>query len=202
MSIITAPELLVGNFRWYIEKNDIEARSMFGAQVIEVGEPTWRVSFQTIYARNAIASAVESLLDELDGKQNQLALYHIALPAPLGTLRGTNTLASSAAKGATTVTINCSSPDGSTLLKGDLVGFGTAYTQQVVRVTANATSASGQMTFSFYPRLRNALSGGAAMIWDRPRALFRQETASTGANYMPGLAAEGVTFEMREDWRV
>lgn len=195
-------DLLVGNFRWYIEKNDIEARSMFGSQSIEIGEPVWRVSFQTIYARNSIASSVESLLDELNGKQNQLALYHIALPAPLGTLRGTNTLASSAVKGATTVTINCSSPNGSTLLKGDLVGFGTGYNQQVVRVITNATSAAGQMTFSFYPKLRNALSSGTAMIWDKPRALFRQETMSTGANYMPGLAAEGIAVELREDWRV
>lgn len=202
MAIITAPDLLVANFKWYLETKEIESRSMFGAQVIEVGEPEWRVSFQTIYARNLIAASVEALIARLNGRQNQLALYHIGLPAPQGTLRGTNTVFSTAAKGATSITLTCSSPVGSTLLEGDLIGFGTGYNQQVVRVTeAAAVNGAGRITFNFAPRLRAQVTAGATATWDKPRALFRQETVSNGVQFMPGLAAEGATLELREDWR-
>ena len=201
MAIIVAPDLLVGNFKWVSEKNDIESRSMFAAQVIQIGEPTWRVSFQTVRSPTRIASTVESLIDELDGKKNQLAMYNVAIPAPQGTLRGVNSLHAVALQGATSVTFNSSSPVGSTLLKGDLIGFGTGYSQQVVRVTAPAVvDSNGRMTVSFYPRLRNLLPVNAAVIWDKPRALFRQETISSGVNYLPGLSGEGASFDLRESW--
>lgn len=200
--IITAPDLLVGNFKWEFEYNEVESRSMFGSQSIGIGIPVWRVSFQTVKSSNLVAASTEAVIAKLRGKANQLALYHIGKPAPLGTLRGTNTVFASAAQGATTITLTCSSPTGSTLLVGDLIGFGVNYDQQVVRVTDNAVvDIDGRITFNFEPGLRVALSPGATATWDKPRALFRQETKSNGLQYLPGGAAEGAAFDLREDWR-
>jgi hypothetical protein len=47
----------------------------------------------------------QSLGMQLRGKTNQLALWNIARPVPLGTMRGTMTLSSAAAQGATSLSI-------------------------------------------------------------------------------------------------
>jgi hypothetical protein len=83
-----------------------------------------------------------------------------------------------------------------------LIGFGTSYNQQVVRVVSDAAvDGAGRITFSFAPRLRLQVTAGATATWDKPRALFRQETVSNGVQYVPGNSAEGAAFDFREDWR-
>lgn len=202
MSIIIYPEIGVANFKWYQEYNVIESSSRFGSQVIEVGEPVWRVSFQTISAKYTTASTIESFIDEVQGKRNLIALYHLATPVPSGTLRGVNVLDLTAQQGATSVTISTTSPVGSTLQKGDFIGLGTGYTQQVLRVQSLSTvDAFGKIIVSFSPALRNQYLAGSAVVWDKPRALFRQEVVSTGMQYLPGMTADGATFDLKEDWR-
>jgi hypothetical protein len=68
-------------------------------------------------------------------------------------------------------------------------------------LTADATAnGSGVITVSFEPALRNALSGGAVVTWDRPKALFRRTDSKAGWDYEPGTV-KPMSMSLLEDWR-
>ena len=105
------------------------------------------------------------------------------------------------AQGATVMTIYASRQGSKTLLAGDYLGIGAGTTQQVVMVTADAAAnASGVITVSFEPPLRNALTAGAAVAWDRPKALFRRADSRSAWEYEPGTV-KGMSLSLVEDWR-
>lgn len=199
MAIITVPTgLSVARQTWEQQRNDMEFRSMFGAQAIEAAPPVWTT---TIEASRKRPELWQALMLRLRGRTNQLELWNFGRPAPKGTMRGTMT-AGAAAKGATTMTVTASGQGGRTLLAGDFLGVGTALTQQVVMVTADATAnASGVISVSFEPALRNALSAGAAVTWDKPKALFRRTDSKAGWEHKPGGIVEGMSLSLLEDWR-
>jgi hypothetical protein len=89
-----------------------------------------------------------------------------------------------------------------TLLKGDLLGLGTGPTQQVVPIAADATAnAAGQITVQLSTPLRNAFPAGTPVVWDKPKALFRQRQNSTGIEYVPGIIGQPWALDLIEDWR-
>ena len=99
------------------------------------------------------------------------------------------------------MTITASGQGSKTLLAGDYLGIGAGTTQQVVMVTADAAAnASGVITVSFEPPLRNALTAGAAVAWDRPKALFRRADSRSAWEYEPGTV-KGMSLSLVEDWR-
>jgi hypothetical protein len=323
----------VSSFRWNKLRRDVLFSSIFGSQALEGGSPLWEVDIQGAPQMNVEAHAMVAFLESLEGYRNQLALWNLAQPQPVGTMRGTMTLSSSAAQGAGTlavastsdvelvsngtfdadvsgwassptfqssaawvggemqvsyvsasarqlqtiptvpgrqytmtvtqrrvtgtgsgyfgmvtaggsnVTVAASSASttnvtrsvtftatattttialaittsgdvfafdnvsvrealaGRTLLAGDLLGIGSGPTQQVVRVTVDAVSnASGVITVSIGTPLCNAFTAGAAVIWDRPKALFRQKSANAGIEYTPGIG-QPWSLSLVEDWR-
>ena len=112
---------------------------------------------------------MEAFFERLHGRVNLVSLWNLARPAPRGTMRGTPTLNASVAQLADTVAI--SSTAGATLKAGDMIGLG----GQVSRVMADYT-ANGSGLFSaveIWPRARTAMSGGAAVTWDKPTMDFR-----------------------------
>lgn len=144
----------------------------------------------------------QALLLQIAGKTNQLSVWNLARPAPIGTMRGTMTLNASAAQGATTLAIVASGENAKTLLQGDLLGLGSGTTQQVVMVTADATSnGSGVISVSTEPPLRTAFAGGAAVTWDKPKALFRVTQSKSSWDYSPGVIVSGFALDLIEDWR-
>lgn len=164
--------------------------------------PRWPATLQTHDGFDrATAAAWETLLLRLDGQVNQLALHDIKYPAPRGTVRGTLTLASTLAIGATSMTINVSAGQvGRTLLTGDRLGFGSLQTTQMVVVTADAVvSAGNQITVQFMHAARGPHSIGAAITWDKPVALFRQTQPSYSFERRPGLNS-GVSIPFLEAW--
>jgi hypothetical protein len=203
MAIITFPSTLkVARCSWSQQRNDVEFRSMFGSQAVEGSVPTWLVTLEATPGLEANGGGWKALGMQLRGKTNQLAMWDLARPKPLGTMRGTMTLNADAAQGATTLSVIASGQTSKTLLQGDYLGIGSLLTQQVVMVTADATSnGSGVISVTVEPPLRNAFLAGESITWDKPKALFRRVDSKFGwQNY--GAVVEGFTLDLIEDWRI
>lgn len=204
MSVITFPTTLtVRSMRWEQQRNDTEYRSVFGAQAIEVSAPLWAVSLVGKQTEDSNAGEFKALLLSLKGRVNQLELWDQMRPAPIGSMRGAMTFNAGAAVGDITLAIVAAGQAAKTLLKGDLLGFGTGITQQVVMVMADATSdGAGIISVTVQPPLRNAFLAAAAIIWDKPKALFRQSGSNmrNGWDYSEMLTA-GFNLDLLEDWR-
>jgi len=205
---------------WAQYRNDLEFRSSFGAQAVEISPPCWMVTVEATPMNEADSGAWKAFVMQTRGKTNQVSIHDLNRPAPLGTLRGTVTLLNSVSQGATTMTINGGyDAAGKTLVAGDLLGLGTGTTQQLVMVTADASSSSetrsmfldfannlysagtvGDITITFEPALRNAFTAGAAITWDKPTALFRRKDSQVAWEYSDCLTS-GFSMQFIEDWR-
>jgi hypothetical protein len=130
-------------------------------------------------------AGVEAFLSTLKSGANRLSLHHMAHPRPYGTLAGSPTVSGTPAQGATSATLTVT--NGQTILAGDMLGITTAAGVQLVRVTAGGTS-SGTLAISFEPALRAAVTNGAAVVWDKPTALFRLLSTEWSAQFVPGEA--------------
>lgn len=202
MSVISLPSgIVIEKQSWGQRRNDVLFRSMFGSQSIEVSAPLWETTISAPTQYESTSGAWQTLVMSLKGQVNQLALYNIARPAPLGTMRGTMTLNAGAAQGATTLSIAASEQNAKTLKQGDYLGLGSGTTQQVVVVMADATSnGSGVISVTIEPPIRNAFSSGAAITWDKPCALFRRSDSKSSWDYSSNLV-DGFTLSLVEDWR-
>lgn len=90
---------------------------------------------------------------------------------------------------------------GKTLLKNDWLGIGSGLTQQVVKVAADATAdINGVISVTTTTPLRNAFAAGAAVTWDKPKALFRQKSLNEGIEYQ-AVIGQPWALSLREDWR-
>ena len=157
----TASSLLAKTSRWERYDQDVTARGPFGVQSVSTIAPLWKVSMTFEMLSQSQAGPYQALMMQLDGFRNQLSLYNVGRPVPLGTFQvDTGTAAISAASaGSTTMTLTHSSGaaySGKTLKAGDFIGVGSGITTQVVMVTADAAAnASGVINVSFAPALRN-----------------------------------------------
>lgn len=202
MSVITYSEIAgVRSSEWGQQRNDISFNSAFGSQAVEGMGPVWTVTLEGIPGREVNSGDWKTLGISLRGKTNQLALWDLARPVPLGTMRGTMTLNANASQGATTLSIVASGQAGKTLLKGDWLGIGTGLTQQVVMIQQNATAdGSGIISVQVESFLRNAFSAGEAVTWNRPKALFRRVDSKFSWK-TAASTTDGFMLDLREDWR-
>jgi hypothetical protein len=202
MSIIQFPTgLTAAKQSWSQQRQDVEFRSMFGAQALEGSGPLWATEITAPpSAQSAGGGAWQAVMLQLRGRVNQLALWNLGRPRPIGTMRGAMTMAA-AAQGATILTITASGQAGTTLLAGDYLGVGSGLTQQVVMVLADAAvNGSGSINVTTEPPLRNAFGAGAAVVWDRPCALFRRKSSQSKFDYEPGQVS-GMMLDLLEDPR-
>lgn len=201
MAVITWPGLPVRESGFAQQRRDVSFNSLFGSQVNEIDVPLWAITLEATPGMEADSGAWKVLGIQLRGKTNQLAVWDIARPVPLGTMRGTMTLNSSAAQGATTLSIVASGQNVKTLLKADYLGIGSLLTQQVVMVMADATSnGSGVIEVTIEPPLRNAFSAGESITWNQPKALFRRVDSKFGWKNFAAQAG-GFSLDLIEDWR-
>jgi hypothetical protein len=192
----------VAAFSWTLEEKAIPFKSVFGSQALVVGSPTWSVEMTGLPLRHADAGRFRLFVEQLAGYRHQVALWDLSVPQPKGTLRGTLVLVGAHAQGSTSLLISGGSTQaGKTLLAGDRLGLGSGVTQQVLPVIADATADSaGEIVVSVGVPLRNGFSDGAAVEWDRPKALFRQRELAAPLTYVPG-ATQAWTLSLFEDWR-
>jgi hypothetical protein len=202
MTVRTWSNLKVSSFRWNKYNQMAVFRSSFGSQAITTGAPLWEVDLMGVPEYWNEANQIATFLESLEGHTHQLELWNLTQPVPRGTMRGAMVLASAAAQGATTLQISGGvSEANKTLLTGDLIGLGSGLTQQVVRVMSDATAdGTGLITVSIGTPLRNAFVSGAAVTWDKPKALFRQKSLNEGIEYV-AVVGQPWALSLVEDWR-
>jgi hypothetical protein len=203
MSVITFPDICVSSFRWKLKRSEIAGRSSFGSQSLEVATPKWIVSMVGVIEYWEDAVKIEQFLEALAGYRNQTEVYHHAMPAPFGTLRGVLVLDVDHAAGATTLVVDGGvGQAGRTLLQGDLVGIGAGLTQQVIRVASDATAdGAGVISIPLSVPLFNAFLAGESVRWDKPKALFRQMQDNNGIEYSPARVGQAWALDLFEDVR-
>lgn len=158
-------------------------------QVIDLLGERWaaQLSMPARARRSGAGAAREAFFGQLRGMDGTVALWHLARPVPVGSMRGAPTLASIAAQGAQTLVINTSpSTPGATVKAGDMLGCG----GQLFMVAADATAnGSGQITAATVNRVRAALASATAVVWDRPKTTFRlaSDDAAGPIAYEPGI---------------
>jgi hypothetical protein len=116
----------------------------------------------------------EAFYTQVGGQANRISIWHQMRPAPRGTLRGSPTLASAAASGATTASIAGSG----NLKAGDMLAIG----NQLVQVIEDTTALS---SVKFRPALRAGAAAGSPVTWDRPRASFILTSPGVAIPYAP-----------------
>lgn len=205
MSVITFSDAYgVSMFTWGLMRRDISYNSAFGSQAVGISGPVWVATLAQVNEPETVAGAWQALALKLSGKVDQLELWNLKRPEPIGTMRGTMTVKGAHAQGATSLIISAGAGQAGTTLKaGDYLGLGAATTQQIVMALANATAdGAGDITIDISATpLRNAFSNGAAVAWSKPKALFRQSASKAVWNYPNGGICSGIAFDLIEDWR-
>lgn len=205
MAVITMTDAMaqmIERMSWGQRRFDVTSRSTFGAQAQEVGVPLWAADFSIAPLYESRAGLWKATLLKLKGQVNQFEMWDVRRPVPLGTMRGTMTLAAGSAQSATSLVISAGVGQASTtLLQGDYLQLGSGVTQQVVMVMDDATAdGSGDITVTIESPLRNAFSLGESVTWNKPKALFRRVESDTNWNYEPFIA-RGFGLTLIEDWR-
>lgn len=201
MAVITFPsDLYALKMSWGVKRNYIKSSSSFGSQMLEVASPQWTVSIDANDCNDEVAGRWQALVMQLKGGVNQLAMWNLMRPAPLGTARG-NIWMDTAAAGATSAGVNGTTANANkTLKRGDWLGLGTGTGQQVIMITQDVTlNASGVGTINFENPLRVA-NTGQYLVWDKPKALFRTEDANVSWDYSTNIVS-GFSQSFIEDWR-
>jgi hypothetical protein len=164
-------------------------------QVIDLLGERWQAKVDLVPTTDPLEIAArEAFFDRLKGMAHLIAMPHLKLSAPQGTMRGSPTLQAAAAQLANTV--NISTTSGATLKAGDMLGIG----GQLCRVMANATAdGTGLMAgVEIQPRLRVAKGLGTAVTWSAPTANFMLKTPDgVPTVWSPGFT-EGANLDLIE----
>ena len=204
MAVIQFPTNLVcDKFSFGQKRNDIAFSSSFGTQAVEISPPWFTATLSAPQNYENLSGGWQSLIMSLRGSTNQLALWHLGRPQPLGTMRGSMTLSSNAAAGATSLVITAGSGQAAkTLKQGDILGVGSGITTQCVMVVADAVAdGSGVITVTTEPALRNAFPAGAAVTWDKPVVLYRKQGGGSSSWDYDMNMSSGYTLTLQEDPR-
>ena len=194
-------------------------------QVLDLLGERWAARIDLPPTNNPIeAAAREAFFDRLKGMAHQIALWHLKLTAPQGTMRSdTAPVTVVNGSGAPVTVVNGSGAAvavitggppmlaaavaqlantavintlaGRTVRAGDMLGL----VGQQVRVMADATAnGSGQLSIEFQPRARTAWPIYSAVAWNRPTANYMLKTADgVSTAWVPGFA-QGCSFELIE----
>ena len=192
-------------------------------QTLDFFGERWSIRAAIVPTNDPIQTAErEAFWDRLKGMANTVALWHLKIKAPQGTMRdgatigitntagqalnlvntsgqalglisGTPTLGAAVAQFANTCTLRCA--PGKTLRAGDMVGIA----GQLVRIMADATAdGSGNLAIEFQPRARAAWPIYSAVVWNAPTANFMLKAGDgVPTSWVPG-AADGADVEFIE----
>lgn len=205
MAVVTFSETLgVADFTWGQLVREISSGSQFSlGQSVGVAGPLWLATIAQSNIKEVDSGAWQVLAMRLAKKADRLELWNLLRPEPLGTLRGTLTFNGAHAQNATTLLVSGGAGQaGATIKAGDYLGMGSATTQQVVVAQADATAdGAGNISIdiSLTP-LRNSFSGGASVVWSKPKALFRHTASRAVWKYSRGKMVSGIALDLIENW--
>jgi hypothetical protein len=152
----------------------------------------WMVSIDMNDELADVAGPHEAFFNRLVGGVNDVRMWHFNRPAPIGTLRGTPTLADPAAQFADLIVVQAT--PGATLVDGDFLGLPNHLLQVAEPATANG---SGLMTVRLVNRLRAAVAQGAAVVWDKPTARFAIPATQSRFGHVGGRML-GSAYDLEE----
>ena len=189
--------LCPSSMEWRINRSGAQFRSPFNAalQAIDFVGDWWSVAFAVPPNPTADGVDAELLLQSLAGGGNRLAVYHYTRPIPLGTMRGSPTVQTQAARGDAQLVLTVTS--GATLKAGDFVKTG----GQLFRVYSDCTAAATTLTVPLVNRVRATIASATAVIWDSPTIDMIMPEMSFGRVYVPnpgGALAEATQFALEE----
>jgi hypothetical protein len=170
--------------------------SPFGGseQVVDMLNDRWMMTLEVGSRDPNVAASIEAFINSMRGQVNTAQLHHYARPTPIGTLRGTLTLAATALIGASTLSVTGGAGQAAkTLLAGDMLGVGGLLMMVSDDCTANG---SGVISVPITNRVRVQQTSGASVTWDKPKAKFRL-LDSSGVGYRM-YASDDITFDFGE----
>lgn len=178
-----------------LRKTGVQFRGAFNGnlQAVDLAGERWVVSMTTPPKLSRAAGVLEAFSNLLAGGLNKVRLHHPQRHVPLGTLRGTPTLQVATLRGSQSVVLTVAS--GATLKSGDMFGL----TGHLLQVAQDCTAVSTTLTVPIVNRMRGVVAAGAAVVWDRPTALFICGSMTNMVVHRPGYA-EGVTLDFEEAW--
>ena len=174
-------ELRSISMEWANLKRSIVSRSpITGAtETIELPAERWQVSLTFPPMSSDGSGLAEAFFSRVVGGVERVRLYDRNRPVPMGTMRGSPTLATAAARGDRVLNINTTG----TLRAGDRFKVG----NQLFQAFADAAPSGGVLTVKVVQRVREALASGAAVSWDRPTALFILPATSNRVVFSGGV---------------
>ena len=206
MSIITLPVgIYFGEFAISQKRFDLKEVSSSTGYTAErmIAPPRWKVRMAPpqVGIPYEQAGLWKTMMLNLRGGVNHLAIYDVAQPAPAGTMRGSPILAAQAAAGATTMQITNGTAYG-TLKAGDWLQLGSGLTSQLIAVTIDITlNGSGAGTVTFEPPLRSTYSSSTIVTWDKPVANYKMATDAPEWAYVAGaFLMNGFACDFMEQW--
>lgn len=201
MSIIALPlNLAYNEFAWGVNTYELEESSDQTGNTATriIAPPRWTAHFTSIHQMTLVQAARwEALMLSLRGG-NVLALYDVVRYNPAGSLRGSPTLASSLAVGATTATFSSAAGG---VKQGDWLQFGSGFgSSQLVKIMADADPSGGSLSVVFENPIRKVISSGSVVVWDKPVAYFRRtsRSATLGMYDTSGTGQGGFSVDLME----
>ena len=173
--------LLPENMEWGSVKRSIQSRSPITGAIESIEFPAERWQLSVTYPPRTVAEAglAESFFSRVVGGVERIRIYNFRRPVPVGTMRGSPTLAASIARGDLSLQINTTG----TLEAGDFFKIG----NQLFQALFDASPVGGVVTVQLVQRVRAATASGAAVVWDRPTALFVLPATSNRVSYSDGI---------------
>lgn len=194
MAVIALPSTFrPETFAMRMLTNQRSFASPFGGseQAVDLLNDRWVISLTLPLRGSGDQASIEAFLNAMRGMTNTCNLWHFQRRQPRGTMRGTP-ICNFAPQGAASLTFP-NAGIGATLLAGDMVGIAGLLLMVQSDCAADGT---GSMNVTLVNRIRTAITGGAAVTWDRPTAPFRLMT-NASVLYQPGYA-EGVSLDFAE----
>lgn len=178
---------------WEIQKSGVQFRSPYAGSVESVSFPGWfwRISLTLKPRRSKGSSAgdVEGWFNGAAGADIGLLVYHWLRPVPRGTMRGSPIVASSVARGATSIPITTTGD----LKRGDLFKIDNV----VYQCFFDCSPVSGTLTVPIVAQVRAAIAAAAPVTWDRPTVRCTMPSFSNASAYRPGVM-EGTPIDLEE----
>lgn len=175
MSYMTFPTgIFPDDAEWSNSANSmVHTSPLSGSEdVLELPGAKWVVglSFKDLTDREAVQ--LEAFLTSCRGKARGFWLWNHRRPTPYGSGLGNPVVYGANQTGGTLVTTGWQANAQNVLLPGDFVGVGGELKMVRYDTTVNA-DATGRAEIQLEPPLRSSPADGAAIVLNRPKALFR-----------------------------
>lgn len=192
----TAREFQPSRLAWGVTTSRTGWASVYTGQTQRISHlaDRLRVTMDLPLVLRDLAGGREAYLMAASAAGNWILLHHFQRPAPLGTLRGTPTVAATQAANSRELSITTTA--GATLLAGDVLGVA----GQLVQCGYGGAVAdgAGAMVMPLVLPLRRAVAAGAAVTWDKPTGAFQILSLDPSFDYAAPQMQMGLTVELSE----